>query len=174
MRLAVPTAGALFALLALPVLAAEPPQSPPPPIQAVIACKSIADAAQRLACYDEAVPKMAQAEASGEVVSVDREQRRAVRRQAFGLQLPSLTLFDRGEKAEDVDRLTFKVTQAWQDGQGKWVVKLDTGAVWRQIDDYEVRRPPHDGSSAEVRKGMLGSFFMKIDGQQQIRVHRDS
>lgn len=173
MRLAVPAAGVTLALLGLPALA-QAPASPPASIQAVIACKAIEDAAQRLACYDEAVPKMAQAEASGDVVSVDREQRRAVRRQAFGLQLPSLSIFDRGERTEELDRVTLKVTGAHREGNGRWVITLETGAVWRQIDDVDPVHEPHAGSTAEIRKGMLGSFFMKVDGHEAMRVHRDS
>ena len=145
-----------------------------PAVQAVVNCKAIADPAQRLACYDDAVGKMAQAQASGDLVTVDREQRRAVRRQAFGLTLPALSMFDKGEKAEEVNRLTDKVTGFHKDARGKWVVQLETGAVWRQIDDYELTRPPHDGSTVEIKKGALGSFFMNIDGQLALRVHRDN
>ena len=144
-----------------------------PAVQAVVSCKAIADATQRLACYDEAVGKMAQAQASGDLVTVDREQRRTVRRQAFGLTLPALSMFDKGEKAEDVNRLTDKVTSAFRDANGKWVIKLETGAQWRQIDDNAVR-PPHEGSAVVIRKGALGSFFMNIDGDLAIKVHRDS
>ena len=154
-------------------LAADAP-TVSPAVQAVVNCKAIADATQRLACYDEAVGKMAQAQASGDLVTVDRDQRRTVRRQAFGLTLPALAMFDSGEKAEEVNHLTFKVSEVWRTADGKWVIKLETGAQWRQIDDTEQTRPPHTGSTAEIRKGALGSFFVKVDGQAQMRMHRDS
>jgi hypothetical protein len=69
--------------------------------------------------------------------------------------------------------VTATIASASQDPYGKWTLQLDDGAVWRQIDDTEVDRPPHHGSSAEIRRGALGSFTMKIDGQFPIKVHRD-
>jgi len=152
--------------------------SPPPPraaaVQAVIDCKDIADGVQRLACFDKAVAAMSQAEAKGDLLTIDREQRRAVRRQAFGLVLPSFAIFDRGEKPEEADRLSAKVKSAYQTPTGKWVIELDDGALWRQIDDNELDNSPHPGSTADIRRAMLGSFFMNVDGQQAIRVHRDN
>jgi hypothetical protein len=145
-----------------------------PAMQSVLDCRSITDDGRRLACYDAAVGAMATAEKTGDLVTIDREQRRAVRRQAFGLQLPSLAIFDRGEKPEEADRITAKVAAAHRQGEGKWIIRLDDGAVWRQTDDNELLHDPHAGSTALISKGMLGSFFMKIDGQQAIRVHRDS
>ena len=155
---------------------AAPPVAPvrAPTVQAVIDCQSVADGAQRLACFDKTVAGMAQAEVKGDLVTIDREQRRAVRRQAFGLTLPSLAMFDRGERPEEADRISAKVKSASQAAYGKWVIVLDDGAIWRQIDDNELYNSPHAGSQVAIRKAMLGSFFMNIDGQQAIRVHRDN
>jgi hypothetical protein len=152
--------------------AAAPPISAPA-TQAVIDCRKIADDTQRLACYDKAVAAMSEAEKTGDLLTIDRAQRQAVRRQAFGLSLPSLTLFDKGEKPEEADHITAKVASARQDPYRKWVVKLEDGAVWRQTDDNELTKDPRAGSTAEIRKGALGSFFMKVDGQPAIRVNRE-
>src|SRR5690348_11419617 len=70
--------------------AKPPPPQTPPAVQAVLDCRKLTDDAARLACYDRAVTAMASAEQSGDLVSIDREQRRAARRQAFGFQLPTL------------------------------------------------------------------------------------
>ena len=145
-----------------------------PAVQAVIDCQSVVDGVQRLACFDKTVAGMSQAEAKGDLVTIDREQRRAVRRQAFGLTLPTLAMFDRGEKGDEADRITAKIASAARTAGGKWVVTLDDGAVWRQIDDSDIYRTPHAGSTAVIRKAALGSFFMNVDGQQAIRVHRDN
>lgn len=154
-----------------PAVAATPAR--PPAVQGVLDCRGIEDGVRRLACYDKAVAAMDQAEASGDLVTVDREQRQAARRQAFGFVLPSLAFLDRGEKAEEVDTMTAKVRSASQDPFGKWTIQLDDGAVWRQIDDNALDRPPHAGSTAEIRRAALGSFRMKLDGQFPIRVRRD-
>jgi hypothetical protein len=145
-----------------------------PAVQAVVDCRVLVADSQRLACFDKAVGAMTAAETSGDLVTIDREQRRAVRRQAFGLALPSLTLFDRGEKPEEVDRLAVTVSSAARNARGQWFIKLEDGALWRQTDDAEIYPAPKTGSKALIRKGALGSFFMSIDGQPSIRVHRDS
>ncbi len=172
-----PTAAFLsgaLALSALPVLAAAPPKiDQAAVVKDVTACRKLTDGTQRLACYDAAVAKMDEAQAKGDLVTVDREQRSTIRRQAFGLTLPSLTIFDKGEKAEDIAVQAFKVEGASMGADGRWIIRLEGGQVWRQIDDNSLFKTPHAGSEAVVRKGALGSFNMKIDGQQQIKVHRD-
>ncbi len=169
---------ALGAALTLPLaLAAAKDASPPARaavVQEVLDCRKLTDAAQRLACYDKAVDGMAQAEEKGDLVTVDREQRRAVRKQAFGLSLPSLAIFDRGEKPEEVNKITATVASATKGPAGWWTIKLDDGAVWKQIADGDLLRDPHAGSTVTIRKASLGSYFMNVDGQQAIRVHRDN
>ena len=169
-------AWALAALLLASGASAAPPAAPgrAPAVQSVLDCRKIEDSAGRLACFDSAVAAMARAETTGDLVTVDRAQRRAARHQAFGLSLPSLAFLDRGERPEEVNRITAKVAAASRNPYGKWIVKLDDGAVWRQIDDNEVDRPPHPGSTAEIRRASLGSYTMKLDGQFAIRVHRDN
>ncbi|MGI9169050.1 MAG: hypothetical protein ACR2FH_02570 [Caulobacteraceae bacterium] len=161
-------------MLAGPALAASAARGRPPAVQSVLDCRKIDDGAGRLACFDAAVAAMERAESSGDLVTVDRAQRRAARHQAFGLALPSLAFLDRGEKPEEVNRITARVVGASFNPYGKLIVKLDDGAVWRQIDDNAVDRPPHTGSTAEIRRASLGSYTMKPDGQFAIRVHRDN
>jgi hypothetical protein len=168
---AIAGAAALAPLLAD---AAPPLTAAAPVVQSVIACKAVADPTERLACFDKAVAAMDEASGKGDLVTIDHEQRKTIRRQAFGLTLPSLSLFDKGEKPETVNRESFKIEQAWIDAEGKWAFRLETGAVWRQTDTNALMRAPHAGSTADISKGVLGSFFMKVDGQLALRVRRDS
>ncbi len=172
-----PTAVFLSGALALstvPALAAAPPKvDQAGVVKEVTECRKLSDGVQRLACYDAAVGKMETAQAKGDLITVDREQRSTIRRQAFGLALPSLSIFDKGEKAEDVSVQTFKVESASLNGDRHWVIRLEGGQVWRQVDDHALFNAPHPGSVAVIRKAALGSFAMKVDGQQQIKVHRD-
>jgi hypothetical protein len=157
-----------------PGFAAPPPVSTGPLVQSVIACKAVTDPTERLACFDKAETALDEASGKGDLVTIDHEQRKTIRRQAFGLTLPSLSLFDRGEKPESANRESFKIDQAWIDSDGKWAFRLETGAVWRQTDTNALTRAPHAGSTADISKGVLGSFFMKVDGQLALRVRRDS
>ena len=157
---------------ALPLEAAPAPPPSAGQVKAVIDCRAIADSAERLACFDKAVAAMVAAETSGELLTLDREQRRAVGRESFGLTLPSLDIFNRGEKSEEANRLTAHVASASLSLEGKWLIRLDDGAQWEQTDDYSLDHAPHSGSTVVISKGVLGSFFMKVDGQQAIRARR--
>jgi len=158
----------------LGTLAAAPKPPSAPAVQAVVDCMKISQADQRLACYDKAVAAMAQAQNTGDLVAIDREQRRAARKQAFGFALPSLAFLDRGEKPEEVDSLATAVTAVARTPDGKWIITVEGAAVWRQVDTNELNRDPRVGSPVKIKKGALGSYFMNIDGQQAIRVQRVS
>jgi len=145
-----------------------------PAVKAVIECRALVEPAQRLACYDKTVGEMAGADAKGDLITLDQNQRREIRHQAFGFAMPAFTLFNRGEKPEEASKATFKIAQAWQDAQHHWTLTLETGAVWVQTDTTELYSDPHVGSVADIRKGVLDSFFMLVDGQQAIRVKRVS
>ena len=140
-------------------------------VQAVVDCRKIDDPTQRLACYDNAVAAMSNAETSGDLVTLDRKQRQAVRKQAFGFTLPTLSMFDTGEK--EVDRIDDTLANASQDANGRWIFHMEDGAVWRQIDDEFLSRRPHQGSAIVIRRAMLGSYMLSVDGQPGVRAHRD-
>lgn len=166
-------AGFLLLASAGAVAAAEPQAgSRTPVLQHLLDCKDKTEAAERLACYDAAVSEMAQAEKAGDIVVVDREQARTVRKQAFGFNLPSFSLFERGEKPEMLDQVTLAVESAYLGRDGRWVIEADGGGVWTQTEGDPPFNPPHKGSTAEVRRGALGSYFMNIDGQRAVRVRR--
>ena len=145
-------------------------------LQAVIACRAIPDRDARLACFDAASAKLDEAESTGQVVVVNKEQARQVRRDVFGLQLPSLDIFGRkgiAATGEDVDKLESTIKTVSLDGSGRWVLELDTGAVWTQVDDSPMATPPRVGDKVEIRRAALGSFFIRINGHPAFRAHRD-
>jgi len=164
-------AGGVLAF-AVPSLAADPPAKRAGVYQKVLDCRTITDPTARLACYDQAAAQFEQAETSGQVVVVDRAQMREVRRQVFGFSVPSISLFTRGEREEEVNTLASTVTAARQDPYGKWVITIEGGAVWKQTETAELVRRPKPGSKVEIRRGALGAFFMNVDGQKAIKVER--
>ena len=151
--------------------ASRPAPTNAPVVQAVVDCRKIEDQAQRLACYDASVDALTRAQATGDLVTLDRKQRQAVRKQAFGFTLPTLSMFDTGEK--EVDSIDETLASASQGAGGRWVFRMEDGAVWRQIDDEFLSRRPHQGSSVVIRKAMLGSYMLSVDGQPGVRAHRD-
>ncbi len=172
-RFVVAACAALAAVGALSAAAAAPKPAPTnaPVVQAVVDCRKIEDGAQRLACYDAAVEALTSAQRSGDLVTLDRKQRQAVRKQAFGFTLPTLAMFDTGEK--EVDRIDETLASASEGAEGKWIFRMQDGAVWRQIDDEFLSRRPHPGSTIVIRKAMLGSYMLSVDGQPGVRAHRD-
>jgi hypothetical protein len=147
----------------------------PAGVKRVLDCRSVQPDAARLACYDAAVTELGKLISTGQVVSVDQEQVTKVRRQAFGFRLPSLDIFPKGSgaaKAPEIDQVSGVVALARQNGEGKWIIRLEDGAVWTQIDSEKLVRYPKTGSKVEIRKAALGTFFMNIDGQRALRVER--
>jgi len=166
------TSTLVFCFATLTIASAAPAPAPSV-VQAPMDCRKLADAGARLACYDKTVDALAGALARGEVVAVDHAQAQAVRRQAFGFLVPALDLFDRGAKPEEISEIALTVESANRNPDGKWVVQLEGGQVWRQIDTGEFSRAPKPGAKAVVKKAMLGSYMMMIGGHSPVRVHRD-
>lgn len=163
------------ATLAVPLVAtaAETPKMATPAVlKALFDCRAVAADADRLACYDAAVGQVNKAEKTGEVIIVDRQEARAARRQAFGLDLSALAILDRSEEKTEVDRVIGEVASARQSADGRWTVVLADGAVWKQVDDQQISKDPKKGSKAEIRKASMGSYFMNLDGQRAVRARR--
>ncbi len=168
-----------LALMAAPTMApaaksGAKPLTNPAVVDSLLDCRKLVGDAERLACYDKAVAAVAQATASGDLVAIDREQRRKARRQAFGFALPSLAFLERGEKVEEANHVTATAVDVGRNPLGEWVITLDDGAVWRQIEPVELGRRPHKGSKVVISKGLLGAFFMTIDGEGAGKAKRES
>jgi hypothetical protein len=141
-------------------------------LQALSQCRKLTDSTQRLACFDKAAAVLDQAEAQGQVVVVDRDQVRTVRRQAFGFNIPTLSFFGRGGREEEVDNVMVELTGASSSWQGKWTFVTKDDAVWQQTDTNPLFADPHRGSRMQIKKGVLGSFFCKVDNQPAVRCVR--
>ena len=141
-------------------------------VQKLADCRKLTDNTVRLACYDQTAEALDQAEAKGDIVVVDREQARKVRRQAFGFSLPSITLFEKGETQEALENVADTVTTARQNSMGHWVIELKDGGTWAQIDASELFKTPKAGMTAKIRKASMGSFLMTIDNQRAFRARR--
>lgn len=153
-------------------VAETPPAARAELLQKLLDCRKVAEDAQRLACYDAQAGVFDQAEAKGDIVVVDREQARTVRRQAFGFQMPSMTLFERGEKPEEVDNVASTVKAARRGGDGKWLVTLADGSVWAQTDTERMTRDPKAGMEVKIRRAAVGSYLMNVGGQRAVRARR--
>lgn len=141
-------------------------------VQKLADCRKITDNAARLTCYDQTAAALDQAEAKGDVIVMDREQAREVRKQAFGFTLPSISIFAKGEASEDVASFDSVLSTARRNGAGHWVFKLEDGAVWEQVGVEEMFKTPKPGMKVRIRKGALGSYMMVIESVGSFKAHR--
>src|SRR4051812_13327552 len=141
-------------------------------VQKLVDCRKLTDNTARLACYDAATAAFDQAESKGDVVVIDRDQARSVRKQAFGFTLPSISIFEKGEAKEDLEQSDGVVAYARQDGGGHWLIKLEDGAVWAQNGVEDLFKTPKPGMKVRIRKAALGSYMMVVDNQGGFKAHR--
>ena len=158
---------------ASPAFAKEKPIAAPPPVyQAVVDCRGIADAAQRLACFDRTVGEMAKAGEDKDLVVLDRETMREARKGLFGFSLPKLKLFGGGDEDErDVVReieSTIAGIRSAKDGLP--VYTIADGARWKQTDGRNLF--PKVGQKIKIKAAALGSYMASIEGRAGVRVMR--
>jgi len=141
----------------------------PAQVQRLMACRTITAADQRLACYDRETAAMNQAIASQDLVMIDKERAKAAGRSLFGFSIPNFGgLFGSNGEISQIEG-TIKSTS--RNADGGWVITLEDGSVWTQTDDW----PGLDaraGKKVNVKRGVLGSFWMSIPGQNGIKVKR--
>ena len=138
----------------------------------LVACRSITAPEARLTCYDAATTALDAAERQGQVVVVDRAQLSAARRQLFGFDLPSISLFDSGPAPERIDSVETTLARASVAGDGKWIFVLADGGTWRQIDSERVTFRNTAGQEVRVRRATLGSYLLTVGGSRAVRVRR--
>jgi hypothetical protein len=153
-----------------PAVAKRPPQTgTPAQVQRLLACRTITAAEQRLACYDRETAAMQQAIANQDLYMVDKEKARAAGRSLFGFSVPNFGgLFGSNGEVSQIDGT---IKSAGHNSDGGWVITLDDGSVWSQTDDWPGldARP---GKKVVVKRGVLGSFWLSIPGQNGIKVKR--
>jgi len=154
------------------------------PLAGLDACHAMADVAQRASCYDLEYARLQAAVDKGDVVITDREGIRQARQSLFGFSLPGLAIFgngtttaDKGKKAHvdsgELQELNATIRSAYTDQDGRWVVTLDNGATWHQMDDSPLGRRPRAGDTVLIRRGVLGSFMMRIGSMPGFKARRE-
>jgi hypothetical protein len=161
----------------------------PDVLDQVYACASVSDETQRLACYDNAVGRLREAQTSGNLVAVDRRQAEDLDRDAFGFSLPSLSrLFGGGSTPdsaaatpgaaarppafERVDEMQLEIARVAMRRDGTASFTMTNGQVWSQIDN-ENPRNARAGGQVTIRRASMGSYLMSVEaGGPALRVRR--
>lgn len=139
----------LFILAALvPIIVAPAAFAQTDLMGRVVACAGLEDEAKRHACFDVLTPEL-----RGQGV------------RAFGETKKS-----EASPAEP-DRISLKVNGIDRAADGM-VFTMENGQVWKQSDTRQLGGYGAGPWTAEIRKGMLGSFALSINGAASVKVKR--
>jgi hypothetical protein len=141
-------------------------------IQKLYDCRTIADSAARLACYDAQVGQLAEAEASKAVVIADKETVKKTEKGLFGFTLPKIGLF--GGDGDQIAEIEGKIASVRRVDRERWAFTLEDGAKWVQLVPKDLTRLPKAGMTVKIRRASLGSFLANIDDQPAIKVKREN
>jgi hypothetical protein len=169
----------VMASIGVATLAVARPKTPEVPAgraqayETLVKCRSIADDAARLRCFDQAAAALQQAAERRDIVIIDREQVQQTRRSLFGIEGLRVPFFGHGdEKGEEVSQIDGVIASASQVSYGRWMVRLEDGSIWLQVDDNAIAVWPKAGQKVVVKRAALGSYMMRVNGQPGVRVKR--
>ena len=170
MRQMIVISGMLVLVATIPAAARQPvPTGTPAIVQSLLACRAIADSTQRLACYDRASSTVAQAIEKKDIVMIDKERAQAAKRDLFGFSVPNFAGLLGGG---DIKEIAGTVAGVGQNPDGGWTIRLEDGSVWTQTDDKPLALEPRRGDKVIVKRGTLGSYFLKLGNQPGFKAKR--
>jgi hypothetical protein len=141
------------------------------PADALAACRSIADSAARLACFDKTAEAFVRARENKEVVVLERAEIQKTRRSLFGFSLPKIKLFGGGDDGEEeLKEITGKVASVGVAERDRWLVRLEDESRWQTIEPAVF--PPRTGDNARIKRAAMGSFMATFNGGRSVRVKR--
>lgn len=141
-------------------------------LQKLIDCRSIAEADARLSCFERQTALLENAEASREVVIIDRKQSKKDLKENFGLPVKPLVVGKADDSKDNgVTDITSTLRSARLLPSNHWLFVLEDGARWYQTEQKSLREPK-PGQSIRIRKSPLGGFLANINNQSATRVRR--
>jgi hypothetical protein len=165
-------------LLAVPVALAATPREL---LTLFAQCADIEDAGERLACFDRLAPQLRETMAAMKKPSERTEEEKI---SLFGFDFGGIFGSREGpttpeefgkaqvrtpeEEGEVLERISAGVTEYAMTPFGKFIVFLNNGQVWRQLDaDTGVARflKPASQNSVTISRALLGSYSLKINDQ---------
>jgi hypothetical protein len=165
-------------LMTAPVLAAPAPPPVPvaKPVAALQQCRTMTDAAARLACYDKAVDALNAATTAGDVAIVERGEVRKARKGLFGFTLPRIGFLtgkpDNAEDRADEAELSTTITASRSIGNGKWRFTVEGGAIWETVEANMGFSDPKPGRKVLLEKGSLGAYFATVEKGRRVQAKR--
>lgn len=128
-------------------------------------CRGVTDSAARLACYDALplpVPGARSAEAPRAAAPAQVAPKVAPRTtpaERFGLEHQAAAL-------EQADMIESRIAGRFEGWGPKSLIRLANGQVWQVVDDTS-RMIPRDNPKVTIRRGILGAFYLDIEGDNR-------
>jgi len=122
-------------------------------------CRGIAEAAARLACYD-ALPLPAPGAAAGAAAPA------APRAAAPAREAPLLERFGLESRQPQADRIDSHIPGLFTGWDANSQIRLANGQVWKVVDGSWLHGE-WNNPKVSVRRGMLGSFYLDIEGESR-------
>ena len=162
-------------------------------LEAMGRCAGVADDHARLACYDGLAPHVKEALAAPpSALPSNRPPTEDEQRSWFGFDLgnlfgsapaqqttPALFGSDRlpetkappGTDVATLDSISAGVTDVAYTPFGKFILFLDNGQVWRQIEadtDHALFRKPAKDNKVTISRGFVGSYNLTVNGGARV------
>lgn len=152
------------------LLVAPTESSRNPLIDGLAHCLTVPDTDPRLQCLETAARALVDATRSRDVVVVQKDELRRVRRSLFGIDAdgpasPAIA-------QERIDNLDTQIVQASRLADGKWLFRLAEGGRWQTTEPWITGSDPKAGAAVTIRRGALGSYVLHVPGERSARVHR--
>jgi hypothetical protein len=143
------------------------------PLAGLLACRTLSDAAARLACFDRETAALEAKVAAPAAAAAPRPVPRLDPTGQFGL--PEHTVAKQevaaGTRAVDAPKIEAHILQLSKTANGRAIFTLDNAQVWRQlVADVDVLAIP--GDAVIISRGALGSYWLQTKSKRGCKVTR--
>lgn len=167
-RIFTPTAllTVLFLALSSPSLAKKKPSplldSVQSPLTGLYTCADITNSANRLSCFDRIVASLQIKEEKKEIVAIDANIAKQIKRESFGFNIPSLPKLGLPKigSSEKIDSVALKVDNVRHTGR-KYVFTFENGQIWEEVGGH-INYIPKGELTATIRPKSMGSFMLSL------------
>lgn len=135
-------------------------------------CRTLKSDQKRLMCFDQIVFDITASTSGKDKATISDFGSGDLARQRRKNTENNLPL---AQDENDPQDLTTTIITGDKTKSGLYAFKLENGQIWRQIRSDRVKGyvPKLAGKSVTIRKGTLGSYFLKLEGRRSaIRVER--
>lgn len=148
-------------------LGAAPPCWASGSLAALLACRSIQASAARLACFDRESGALAAQPAPAAARALDP-------RETFGLA--PMVVAARAEAAahapKALDSLAVRIASVTKAADGREIFTLDNQQVWVQLLADGTWLDARPGEQAQITRGWLGSYWLRLSSSRGFKVMR--